>query len=419
MPWRTSDVLEERFAFVTQAKREEMPFTALCRLFGMSRDRGYTWCERFAAEGVDGLKDRSRAPHRHPQAAPADIVDAVLAVRQRHPRWGPRKVLAWLEQHAPPQPWPVASTIGAWFDAAGLTVPRRRRARVPPRSAPFADCAAPNAVWCADFKGWFRTGDGARCEPFTLSDAHSRYLLRCQAVARTDHATVWPIIEAAFYEYGLPWALRTDNGPPFASCGVGGLSRLAVSLIKAGVVPERIDPGAPQQNGRHERLHLTLAQETASPAAASLRAQARRFAAFRRLYNEERPHEALGQTPPAAHYGAAPRRYTGRLRSPDYAEDCHVRQVRHCGEIKWRGAHLYIGQVLAGEPVGLAPIGDGVWRVVYGPVELGTLDHRGCLRRPKRRARTRRPPCGIGDNANALPPIPQGQQPPPTDGNSL
>ena len=218
-----------------------------------------------------GLLDRSRAPHDHPQAIAAAIRERCLAVRRTHPTWGPVKVRAWLERRKPDIGWPAASTIGALFDREGLTVKRRLRRRCPPSAAPFANCDEANDVWCIDFKGWFRTGDGGRCEPLTLSDACSRYLLRCQAVSRTDEDHVWPILEAAFREFGLPNWLRSDNGPPFASPGAGGLTKLAVKVIKAGVLPQRIKPGKPQQNGRHERLHLTLLQDTANPPARSLR----------------------------------------------------------------------------------------------------------------------------------------------------
>ena len=187
------------------------------------------------------------------------------------------------------------------FDREGLTIKRKRRRHCPPSSTPFAACNGANAVWCIDFKGWFLTGDGTHCEPLTLSDAYSRYLLRCQALGRNDNEHVWPVLDAAFREFGLPLRLRSDNGPPFASTGAGGLSRLAVKVIKAGVRPERIAPGQPQQNGRLERLHLTLLRDTANPPAHSLREQLGRFRDFQRLYNEERPHAALGNTPPVAY----------------------------------------------------------------------------------------------------------------------
>ena len=408
MPWQRTEPMDERLSFIMSWREDEVSMSELCRRYGVSRKTGDKWVDRYQTAGLVGLTERSRAPLNHPHRVAPEIAEAALRVRRRHPSWGPRKVRAWLRADDPSLAWPAASTLGALFDEAGLTVPRHRRDRVPPRTAPFAGCDGPNAVWTADFKGWFRTGDGARCEPFTLLDGWSRYLLRCQAVHRTDTATVQAILEAAFREYGLPEVFRSDNGAPFAGRGAGGLSRLSVWLIKLMVRPERIDPGSPEQNGRHERMHLTLARETASPPAASLRAQAQRFAAFRRCYNEQRPHEALGQQPPARHYRASAREYSGRLHSPEYPEVATVRQVRSNGEIKWRGERVFLGEPLIGEPVGLSPIADDEWRVMYGPIELGVLDKRGRLRQPRRR-RTR--PCGFVGNARALPTTPQGQQP--------
>ncbi len=382
MPWRETCPMEERMRFVTACEREDLPMAALCRQFGVSRKTGYKWLARFEEEGAEGLRERSRAPHRHPGTVAPQIEEAILAVRRMHPTWGPRKVRAWLLRRDGGARWPAASTMGAIFDRAGLTVRRRLRRRVEPQSRPFAACRGPNDLWTVDLKGWFRTTDGARCEPLTMSDAASRYLLRCQAVGRPDTAHIWPLFEAAFHEFGLPRAVRSDNGPPFASVGAGGLSRLSVKLIKAGALPERIAPGKPQQNGRHERLHLTLKRDTACPPAASLRAQARRFAAFQRIYNEERPHEALGQSPPAAHYAPSPRRYTGRLRAPEYPSDRLVRRVRSNGEIKWGGAKVFIGEALIGEPVGLEELEDGFWLVRFAQVELGRLDPAGRFHRP-------------------------------------
>jgi putative transposase len=259
---------------------------------------------------------------------------------------------------------------------------------------PFRQCMMANDIWCMDFKGWFVTGDGKRCEPMTLSDAYSRYLLRCQALARNDGDHVWPVLDAAFREFGLPLRLRSDNGSPFASTGAGGLSQLSVKVIKAGVLPERIKPGKPQQNGRLERFHLTLQQDTASPPAKTLRAQLERLRSYQRIYNQERPHQALGNEVPAARYAASPRRFDGILREPEYCADHEVRRVRHSGEIKWQGDMVYINTALAGEPIGLIETGDGGWSVCYGPIDLGLIAHGdNRLRRPKPSA------CGHVDNA--------------------
>jgi putative transposase len=406
MGWTETRAVDERMRFVMAVEKEEEAFAAICRRFGISRKTGYKWRGRYEETGVEGLIERSRAPLNHPHALSETITEACLAVRRAHPTWGPVKIRAWLARRAPQTEWPAASTIGALFDRTGLTVKRRLRHRSPPSSVPFAHCGAANDVWCMDFKGWFRTGDGTHCEPFTLSDAHSRYLLRCQVVARTDDDHVWPVLDAAFREFGLPKSLRSDNGAPFASHGAGGLSKLSVKVIKAGVMPERIAPAKPQQNGRLERLHLTLLQDTAHPPARSLRQQIERFKAFQQLYNEERPHEALGNDTPAERYQLSPRPWDGILREPEYSDGYAVRRVRHNGEIRWRNGTVYVSAALVGEPVGLAENeADGSSAVSYGPIVLGVIAHGSDrLRKPKRRTR------GLVDNARALPTSPPVQQ---------
>jgi putative transposase len=405
MGWKETCAVDERMRFVMAVEEQEEGFAAVCRRFGVSRKTGYKWLGRYREAGVQGLTDWSRAPLNHPQAVAQEVAEHCLAVRRAHPTWGPVKVRAWLERRAAEIVWPAASTIGALFDREGLTVKRRLRRRSPPSSAPFADCEASNDVWCIDFKGWFLTGDGTHCEPLTLSDGHSRYLLRCQAMARTDEAHVWPVVDAALREFGLPRALRSDNGPPFASRGAGGLSKLSVKVIKAGVVPERIAPGKPQQNGRLERLHLTLMQDTANPPARSLREQLERLRTFQRLYNEERPHQALGNGTPAEHYAVSPRRFDGMLREPSYGPDHTVRRVRHNGEIRWHGNRIYISEALIGEPVGLIEDEAGGWRAFYGPIALGVIAHGDDrLRKPKRQAG------GLVENPDGFPTSPPAQQ---------
>ena len=405
MVWLETCGVDERMRFVMAVEEQTDAFAVVCRRFGVSRKTGYKWLERYRSTGVMGLLERSRAPLQRPHAVTDAIAARCLSVRRAHPTWGPIKVKAWLERHEAATVWPATSTIGTLFDREGLTVKRRLRRRSPPSSMPFASCEAANDVWCIDFKGWFLTADGSTCEPLTLSDAVSRYLLRCQSMSRTDTAHVWPVLDAAFREFGLPRRLRSDNGPPFASRGAGGLSRLSVKVIKAGVLPERIAPGKPQQNGRLERLHLTLLQDTADPPARSLREQLDRLRAFQRLYNEERPHAALGNDTPSEHYAPSPRRFDGILREPDYAADLTVRRVRSNGEIKWQGNMIYINEALAGEPIGLAEQAAGGWAAFYGPVPLGVINH--CadkLRIPRRRTR------GLVENPNGFPTSPPAQQ---------
>jgi transposase InsO family protein len=265
--------------------------------------------------------------------------------------------------------------MGEILRRAGLTVSRRRRHRTPAYTKPFAACDGPNAVWCADFKGWFRTADGVRCDPLTISDAHSRYLLRVQAMRETKAGPVGALFEATFREYGLPWAMRTDNGTPFASHGIGGLSRLSVWWLKLGIVPERIEPRHPEQNGRHERMHLTLKQATASPPAKDLRRQQVAFDRFRKEFNEERPHEALGQKYPGSVYAASPREY--REPGPvEYPADMEVRSVKGNGVFNWRGQVVLLGEALGRERVGLAEVADGCWAVYFCRQPLGIVDER-------------------------------------------
>lgn len=394
MAWKETHVMDERMMFMAGWQAGEESVAELCRRYAVSRKTGYKFIGRYVAEGVDGLKDRSRAPHHHPNAVDEEVAATILAVRARHPSWGPKKLRAWLERNDAGSAWPAQSTIGEMLNRHGLVARRRLRRHIAPQPSPLSDAVAANQVWGMDFKGWFRTGDGRRCDPFSLSDLASRYVLRLQALDRPDGEHVWPILDAAFREFGLPWRMRSDNGPPFASPGAGGLSRLSVRLIKAGIILERIKPGKPQQNGRHERLHRTVKEETASPPATSLRAQQRRFDDFRQIFNQERPHEALGQQPPATHYQPAERSYCGRLVEPEYQADHQVRRVRHNGEIKWQGSRVFISQALVGEPVGIAEADDGRFEVHYGPVFLGILDrNRNFTKgRPPRTATNPQPP---------------------------
>lgn len=407
MPWSETSAMDERMRFIVAASEADAVMSEVCAEFGISRQTGYKWLGRYRAEGVEGLSERSRAPLRHGLARAEELVAAALALRERYPTWGPKKLRRKLGERLPEVEPPAASTIGDWLRKEGVTQSRRPRRRCPPFSAPFQSVTAPNDVWCADFKGWFATGDKGRCDPLTISDAGSRFLLRLQAVKRTDGAHVRPEFDAAFCDFGLPLAIRTDNGPPFASVGAGGLSQLAVWWIKLGVRPERIEPGKPQQNGRHERMHRTLKAETAAPPAATLAEQQRRFDAFRALYNDERPHEALDFAAPASLYRASERSYPRAPREPDYPDGAAVRRVRSNGVIKWAGDLVFISEALIGEPVAVEETEEGEWRVRYADVALGFIDNSGRLRRRKL---SRPQACGFVDNAEALPTTPQEEQ---------
>jgi putative transposase len=382
MPWQETCSMREKARFCVACENGEGSMAELCRRFGVSRKTGYEVLARWRAAGAAGLVERSHAPHRCPHAMSREVRAAVLGVRRWRPTWGPKKIKAHLERVEPGFDWPAASTIGDLLDEAGLVARRKRRRHAAPRTAPFAACQDANDIWSMDFKGCFRTGEGSRCDPLTVQDQASRYLIRVVAVERMDGDHVWPVLAAALREFGLPKVIRSDNGPPFASGGAGGLSALSVRLIKAGIIPERTDPAAPQQNGRLERLHLTLKQDTASPPAASLAAQGRRFREFVRIYNEERPHEALGMAVPASVYAPSARLWNGRLISPEYGPGVEVRRVRTNGDIKWNGGRVWVSSVLIGEPVGLEEDEDGGWRVRYGPTLLGSIDAKGQLRPP-------------------------------------
>ena len=374
--------MEERTRFVLEYERGMLTMTELCAIYGIARETGYYWLRRYQQGGLEALRDQGRAPERHPNQTPERIERAVLELRREHMSWGPRKLKRVLEREAPQQAWPAASTIGALLAREGLVVPRKKRRRAPPYTEPFAAADAPNRVWCADFKGWFETQDGERIDPLTITDACSRYLLRCQQVKKTNGEQVQAIFEAAFRECGLPAAIRTDNGPPFASRAIAGLSRLAVWWMKLGIVPERIAAGHPEQNGRHERMHRTLKQETASPAAANRRAQQRAFDHFRREYNEERPHEALGMQTPAAVYRPSERTYPARVGEPEYGSDFLVRRVPASGNFNWKGDRIFLSETLIGEAIGLLPLDDRHYTVYFAAFPIARFDsHRRVIER--------------------------------------
>lgn len=365
--------MQQRQELIALFRTGRFTVTELAASFHVSRKTAHKWLARFAAEGDAGLLERSRAPACHPNATPPPVVDALLRLKAQHPTWGPAKLHA--PEDAPSEVaahWPKLSTRGAILARHGLVRPPRRRRHTPPWTAPFQTCTRPNDVWCADFKGWFRTQDGTRCDPLTLTDAYSRMLLRCTIATRPDYDHVRPIQESAFREYGLPLALRTDNGTPFASTGAGGLSRLAVWWVRLGIVPERIAPGHPEQNGRHERGHRTLKQETLSPPAATPQAQQERFDRFRVEFNTLRPHQALGQVPPQRRYVPSSRAYPERLPEVEYPPDAVRRRVRSNGEIKWGGELVFVSEALVDEWVGVREVEAG-WRVHFGPVTLGLL----------------------------------------------
>jgi putative transposase len=374
MPWREICPMDQKVSFVAAVLADEQSMTELCESYGISRKTGYKWLWRYEQHGPEGLRELSRAPHRVPWAIPEAQAGAILGLRRAHPNWGPKKLRAKLFEVAAEQAWPAASTIGELLQRNGLTQARKRRRHAVPSPQPLMVAGCANDLWCIDFKGWFRTADGGRCDPLTISDAFSRYLLCAQALAHPNYEGCQAQLERVFREYGLPRAMRSDNGAPFASLGAGGLSRLGVWWVKLGITPERIEPGRPEQNGRHERMHQTLKAETASPPAANLAQQQQRLDRFRREFNHERPHEALGQTAPAKHYAPSPRRYPARLEDPAYPSDYQLRRVRSNGEIKWAGEMIFVSEPLIGEVVGLKQTENGDVELYFGPVPLAIID---------------------------------------------
>jgi putative transposase len=365
--------LQQRHLFVQHARERRLPIAALCRFFGISRKTGYKWLERANDEGVTGLADRSRRPLGNARAVPQPVVERLVALRREHPTWGARKLVAWLEQREPGWDLPAASTVTEVLKRRDLVRPRRLRQRVPARTKPLEHATAPNVLWCIDFKGHFLVGDGHRCHPFTVTDAHSRALLCCQGFTNTRGAGVKRALERTFRAWGLPRLIRSDNGAPFGGIGTGPLSKLGVWLIKVGVLPEYISPGKPQENGRHERFHLTLKQDTVMPPAASMFAQQRRFDEFRRVYNQERPHEALSMLTPMSIHRPSWREFPSRVVSPEYPGHYEVRRVSAAGRIQWRGTNPYVAHSLAGEPIGLIEREEGFWEIYFGPLCIGRL----------------------------------------------
>jgi len=365
--------MDKKLRFIAAYLKGDLPMTTLCASFGVSRQTGYELVRRYQADGAAGLEPRSRAPHHPGREMSEAVAAAIVALRGERPFWGPKKLRAILQRREPGTAWPAPSSIGDLLHREGLSQPRRRRRTAVPLSQPFAPVRAPNDLWCIDFKGWFRTKDGTRCDPLTITDADSRFLIECRIVPPTMEG-VWPVVDQAFRELGLPLSLRSDNGAPFASPGAGGLSRLSVHWVKLGIRLERIDPGAPQQNGRHERMHGTLKAETSRPPAATAAEQQVRFDRFRQDFNDNRPHESLGQVPPTSCYRASSRCYPERIEEAWYDADHAVRRVRSSGEIKWGGDEVFISTALVGELVGIAENEAGDWLVRFADIDLGVID---------------------------------------------
>jgi putative transposase len=375
MPWRAKSPMEERLDLIREYASGLLTMTELAAQYGISRKTGYKWVERYAIEGLCGLHDRSRRPLHHPQAMDPEVLEALLAHRGRHPHWGAKKLLAIAARRQPHLDWPSRSTVNALLKQRGLIRPRRRHHH--PAAGPLPQPPrAVNEVWTTDFKGEFRTGDGRYCYPLTLRDGLSRFVLRCDGLSGPTYEATRVRFERAFADYGLPDRIRSDNGSPFAGSGVGRLSRLAVWWMRLGIRPERIAVGHPEQNGSHEQFHRVLKAETTRPPAATLLAQQRRFDAFCAEYNQERPHEALAQQPPATVYRPSARPYPRQLPPLDYAGHVEVRRVYGNGCVWWGTHVLFLSNALIGQDVAFEEVDDGLWTVYFATVPLARFDER-------------------------------------------
>jgi len=376
MPWSETSPMDQKRLFIQDYVHGSFSMSELCVRYGVSRKTGYKWIGRFEQDGLDGLRNRSRRPHRSPSLTPADQVEAILALRKRHPFWGAKKLLHVLQSRHPKTSWPARSTVCDILKRHGAIESRKRRRYPGHAGRPRTPMTHPNEIWCADYKGEFKTADGRYCYPLTVTDGYSRFLLTCQGRFSTAHEGAKPVFQRLFREYGLPQIIRTDNGVPFATTALGRLSRLSVWWVRLGIYPELIEPGHPEQNGRHERMHRTLKQHTARPPAATGRAQQRRFNQFRQEYNTERPHEALGQRTPESLYERSRRPMPRLLPELEYPAHFEVRLVSRNGGIRWSSAWVNVSHVLGEEYVGLEEVGDGIWDVYFGPLRLGQMNER-------------------------------------------
>jgi transposase InsO family protein len=376
MAWLETSPVEQREQFIRDHRVGLYTMAELCARYAVSRKTGYKWLARFEAAGRAGLQDRSRAPHHCPHRIAPEVAAVICAARRQHPSWGPGKLLAWLERRQPELELPAISTAGDLLARRGLVKKRRRRRHYAHPGVVPIQTTAPNDLWTADFKGHFRTRDGIYCYPLTVADQHTRYLLAYQGLLSTKGHGVRPVFDRLFHEYGLPRAIRTDNGVPFATTGIHGLSQLNVWWLRLGIQHQRIRPASPQENGAHERMHRTLKAETTRPPRSTCLTQQRAFTGFRHLYNDERPHEALDGRTPASLYHRSPREYTGRLPPVEYPGHFLVKRVTNAGTIRLKKRLLFLATALIQHPVGLEEVDDGIWSIYFCRVLLGRVDER-------------------------------------------
>lgn len=374
MPWKETSAMDQKVQLIGDWIKDDFSITELSELYNVSRPTIYKWISRYEEHGIDGLEELSRKPLCRPNETSLAIVNKIIEMKSLHQRFGPKKIIARLRMLHPETPWPAVSTAGEILKKQGLVQPNKKKRRTPPYTEPFIGCDKPNAAWSADFKGHFHTGDGKLCHPLTISDNCSRFLLQCRGLRLPTHDQTQPWFEWTFREYGLPDAIRTDNGPPFASLSLGGLSRLSVWFIKLGILPERIDSGHPEQNPHHERMHRTLKEAVAIPPKSNIYKQQQAFENFKYEFNNDRPHEALDQKLPASVYRPSNRSYPLRVPDVEYDGDVAVKRIKRSGEMYWKGKWIYVSQVLANEPIALQQVDDYLWEVRFGFFPIGMLN---------------------------------------------
>jgi putative transposase len=376
MPWKETSPMNQKVQFIADFSKDIFSFTELCERYDISRKTGYKWVERYVEDGPGALEDLPRKPHHSPNETDPEIVDVFLEVRHKHPSWGGKKILKIVHDHHPLWDLPCRSTVCDIFKRHGMIpIPRWRR-RIGHPGKPTSSILAPNDLWSADFKGQFKTNDGVYCFPLTVADGFSRYLLGCQGLHSTAIFSSKAVFTRLFEEYGLPTRIRTDNGVPFATNTLARLSSLSAWWVRLGILPEFIEPGKPQQNGRHERMHRTLKAETARPPAGSMSAQQRRFNRFRDEFNNDRPHEALDLNTPASVYSPSPRPMPKKIPPFVYPDRFETRYVNASGGIRWASNWVQVSTVCYGEYVGLEEIDDGVWEVYFGCLKIGRFHER-------------------------------------------
>jgi putative transposase len=374
MPWRMEKPMDQKVKAISYWLEGEMGISELAVKFGVSRKTLYKLVNRYIKYGVNGLEEMSRAAHRHPNITGSSKIERIIAFKLKHKHWGPKKIIDCLERIYPDENWPSSSTAGEWLKKNDLVKNRKKRKHVQRYEDHFLDCTSPNDVWSADYKGQFKTKDRTVCYPLTVTDNFSRYLLACQGLRGPRYLETKECFELIFRKYGLPLAIRTDNGVPFAGTGIGGLSRLSIWWIKLGIIPERIEPAKPQQNGRHERMHRSLKEAAVNPAIENLCEQQRQFDFFRIEYNTERPHEGINMKRPMEVFKKSCRPYPTMIKPIEYTEDCAVRSVRHDGIISFLANHYFVSELLHGERVGLKEVNDGIWQINFGLYKLGYID---------------------------------------------